>query len=444
MDWRLVLALGAAAFVVCSAARGAPPDLMDVYRAAQIGDPALRAAQSTLGIARQKLPEARASLMPVVSLNGNINSTQAATQFTETPVIDRDANARSWTLQLTQPIFRLGNFLANRQVDFVIASAEAQFEQAKQDLIVRVSQAYFEINTAQDAIGAAEAQVLALSQQLGQVTQGVKFGTKSTTDIDDTNARLGSARAQLVSAQNDLENARSDLQKITGSTYAAISPLKPSAILEQPMPRDVQAWVDQARDNHPLVQAGIASLEAARYDVQRAQAEHLPTFDLVVSSGHNFTNHSLTTPDDYSTHGIQHQIGVQITVPLFAGGAVVTKIAQASLNVEKTDADLEAARRSAASDAQRAYAGVLSALAQVDALDIAVRSGINAVKGNEAGFHIGVRTNVDVLNAQQQLYAARRDLSKARYDGLLQGVKLKAAAGILGESDLMALNAMFH
>ena len=433
-----------AALLFCSPAICAAPDLVEVYHAAQIGDPALRAAQATLEIARQKLPEARAGLMPVVALSGNINSTSGATQFDQVPVIQRDASIRSWTLQLTQPLFRVGNFIANRQAEFVVASAEAQFEQAQQDLIVRVAQAYFAINVAQDAIAAADAQLAALEQQLAQVTQGVRFGTKATTDVDDTNTRLASARAQRVSVQNDLEDARADLQKITGAFYASLAPLRSDSALQRPVPTDVQAWIDQSRDSNPVVRAEVAALETARMDVQRAQAEHLPTFDLVVSSGHSFQSHSLTTPDDYSTHGVQHQIGVQINVPLFAGGAVVAKVAEARGNLDKTDADLETARRGVAADAQRAFAGVLNGLAQVEALDVAVRSGANALKGNEAGFKLGVRTNVDVLNAEQQLFAARRDLSKARYEVLLQGIKLKASAGILAEADLLALDTLFH
>jgi outer membrane protein len=428
----------------CGTSFAAAPDLIDIYRAAQASDPTLRAAQATLDIGRQKLPEARAGLFPVVALNGNINSTSASTQFGQAPAIQRDASDRSWTLQLTQPLFRAGNFIANRQADFIVASAEAQFDLARQDLIVRVVQAYFAVNVAQDAIAAADAQVAALQQQLAQVTQGVKFGTKATTDVDDTNTRLASARAQRVSAQNDFEDARADLQKIVGALYPTLASLRLEAALPRPTPMDVQEWIDQSRQSNPAVRANVAALEAARLEVDRAQAEHLPTFDLVANSVRSNQSHNLTTPVDYSTHAAQHQIGVQISVPLFAGGAVVAKVAQARGGLDKADADLETARRSAASDAQRAFAGVLNGMAQADALEVAVASGTNAVKGNEAGFRVGVRTNVDVLNAQQQLFAARRDLSKARYDVLLQGIKLKAAAGILEEADLLALNTLFH
>lgn len=437
-------ASAAAAAWLCAVAHAAPPGLLDIYRAAVLGDPTLRAAQATLDIARQKLPEARAGLMPVVGLTGNINSTGAATQYTGMPPVQRDAGNRAWTLQLTQPIWHLGNFIAPRQAEYAIVGAEAQFEQARQDLAVRVATAYFAINEAQDAIVAADAQVVALREQLNQVTEGMKHGAKSKTDIDDTTTRLASAQAQRVAAENDLETARADLQRITGERVASLAALKPDASLAEPEPAEATSWADQARANHPAVRALAASLEVARFDVQRAQAEHLPTFDLVVTSSHSNSTHNLTSFEDYATHSVQHAVGVQVNVPLFAGGSVVAKVTQARLGLDKADADLEAARREAAADAQRAFAGLVAALAQARALDVAVSSGVDALKGNQAGFRVGVRTNVDVLNAEQQVYATRRDLSKARYDALLQGLKLRAAAGILDETDLQALDALFH
>jgi outer membrane protein len=435
--------LGAGLLVFSALANAAAPSLMDVYRTARDADPTLRSAQATLEITRQRVPEALAALMPAIALSGDLNSISASTQFTGEPLIQRDGHSRSWTLQLTQPLFRVANVIANSQAEHIVASAQAQFALAQQDLIVRVAQAYFAVNVAQDAIGAADAQTSALREQLKQVTEGVKYGTKAITDIDDTNTRLAGALSQRVAAQNDLEVARSELQKITGVVYPTLTPLAAAAALARPSPMDAQSWIDQAASNNPAVTAQVSALRVARLEVQRAQAGHLPTVDFVVSSGHSYNSHSLTTPADYATHGIQHQIGVQISVPIFEGGAVMAKVSEARGNVDKTDADLESARRSASSDAQRAFSGVLNGLAQVDALTVAVQSGVNALKGNEAGFRAGVRTNVDVLNAEQQLYAARRDLSKARYDVLLQGIKLKAAAGALSEADLGAVNSLF-
>ncbi len=418
--------------------------ILAVYHAAQASDPTLRAARATLDIALQKWPEARANLLPVVAISGGMNAVQATTSFSNLPPIARSGGENNWTLQLTYPLFRIDNVLANQQAPLVIASAQAQFEQAQQDLVLRVAQAYFAVNEARDAVTAADAQFDAMTQQLQEVSRGFQAGIRAVTDVDDTKARLGTAKAQQIGARNDLDNALSDLDKLSGIDDATLAKLDADVFLPAPQPPAIADWVAQARDNQPLVRAQRAALQAAAFDVDRARAGHLPTVDLVASVGHNFSNHSLTTPDDYSTKAAQHAVGVQVNVPLFAGGAVVVKVNQAEGALDKARADLEAASRSAASDAQHAYTGVTSGLAQVESLAVAVDSGASALAGNRAGFRVGYKTNVDVLNAEQQLYAARRDLSKARYDVLLQGMKLKAAAGILGEQDLAAIDSMLH
>ena len=415
-----------------------------MYHAAQASDPTLQAARFTLDIALQKWPEARANLMPVVGLSGGINAVEASTSFSNLPPIVRSGSENSWTLQLTYPLFRVDNLLANQQAPLIIESAEAQYEQAQQDLVVRVAQAYFAVNEARDAVTAADAQVDAMTQQLQEVSKGFNAGIRAVTDVDDTKARLGTAKAQQIAAHNELDNARADLGKLTEIDYAALAELNPNVSLPSPQPPEIADWVAQARENQPLVRAQRAAVEVASFDVDRARSGHLPTIDFVANVGHNFSNHSLTTPDDYSTKAAQHAVGIQVNVPLFAGGAVVVKVSQAESALNKARADLEAASRSAASDAQHAYTGVTSGLAQVESLVTAVEAGVSALAGNKAGFRVGYKTNVDVLNAEQQLYASRRDLSKARYDVLLQGMKLKAAAGILGERDLLALDSLLQ
>ena len=405
-------------------------------------DPTIASARFTLDGALQKFPQARAGLMPVVGLSGGINSTQAVTTFSGIPPIERTGGNNSWTLQLVQPLFRPDNVLANQQAPFFDENAQDTFEQAQQELLLRVAGAYFAVNEAQDAITAAEAGVAVMTRQLEEVTHGFDAGTRAISDVDDTRTRLASARALQIASRNDYDNACADLAALTGTQYRQLARLREDAALPAPQPADMSDWIDQARTNQPLVRAQIAAVRVSGFDVDRAQTGHLPTVDFVVSSGHSFSSHSLTTPDDYSTKAVQHVVGIQFNVPLFAGGAIVSRVTQAELALEKARADLEVARRGAASDAQRAYTGVISALAQVEALEVGVRSGASALKGNLAGFRVGYKTNVDVLNAQQQLYASQRDLSKSRYDVLLQGMKLKAAAGILGRQDVEAINGL--
>ncbi|MFZ6654755.1 TolC family outer membrane protein [Undibacterium sp. TJN19] len=417
---------------------------MDAYRSAQSSDPTLQSARYALESAQQKVPQARAGLLPVIAMTGNEGVTSAETTFSDVLPVDRNMKAWGWNLQLTQPLLRMGNVYAYRESGHLLTQAEAQFDQAQQELLLRVAQAYFGVIVAQDAIAAAEAQVAALIEQLAQVNRGFSLGTHAVTDVDDTKSRLGSARAQLVAAKNNLESAQADLEKVTGKVMDNMAGLQQGLTPSPPSPLDSRAWMDEARNNHPLVRAQRAALETAKETIKKNRSEHLPSVDLVANYGNNYTSRSLSTPSDYSTRVNQRQIGVQVTVPLYAGGAVNAKVAEAIANMKKAEADLEAASRQAATDARQAFAGVTNGLALIDSLNVAVESGLSAVKGNQAGYRLGIRVNIDVLNAQQQLFSAQKELSKARYDTLLQGLKLKAATGALGEGDLRAVNGMLR
>lgn len=436
------LSLVAALLLAPPVAGAQSADLMTALQAAQATDPTIRAARSTLELAQLKWPEARAALMPTVNLSGNLNTVSASTAFTGVSPIARNGDSHSLTLQLVQPLFRIDGVLANNQAPLVIENAQAQFDQARQDLLLRLAGAYFAINEATDALAEADAQVAAMERQLLEVTKGYEAGTRAVTDVDDTKARLGAAHAQQIAARGELQNTHADLERLTGVRYARLSALPEGISLPSPQPAQAQDWIDQARDGNPQVRAMRAAVEVARIDVSRAQAGHSPTVDLVMSVSRNYSNHSLTTPEDYSTKASQKEIGVQVNVPLFAGGAIVTRVNQAEVALEKARADLEAAQRDSATAAERAFNGVLANLAQVEALETSVRASENALKGNLVGFRVGYKTNVDVLNAEQQLYGARSSRSKARYEALLQGLKLKAAAGILGEQDLQGLAAL--
>jgi outer membrane protein len=417
-------------------------DLLDAYRLAQASDPTFAAARHALESVRQKIPQAQAALLPVVNITGNAGNNRASTVFSGADPVDREMQSWAWTLQLTQPLLRAGSYYSYEQSEFVVAQAAAQFEQAQQDLLLRVAQAYFGVIVAQDMIAASDTEVKALDEQLAQVKRGFETGTHSVTDIDETRARLGLARSQRVAALNDLESKRADLEKVTGQSLMQLAILQATALPTEPQPLDSRAWMEQARSNHPLVRAQRAALDAAQSDIKKNRSEYLPTLDLVASYGKNYASNSLTTPVDYSTRATTGQVGVQLTVPLFAGGATGSKVTESIANKDKAQAQLEAASRQAATDAQQAFAGVVNGLAQIEALNSAIESGQSAVKGNRVGYRLGIRINIDVLNAEHQLYTAQRDLSKARYDTLVQGLKLKAAVGTLGEAELVEVNAM--
>ena len=437
----LLLAIGG---LIAGTAVAQPADLMTALRAAQATDPTIRAARSTLDIALLKSPEARAGLFPAVNMTASTNATQAKTSFSGDPAIDRSGASYAVTLQLVQPLFRVDNFLATNQASLIVKSAQAQFEQARQDLLLRVAAAYFAVIEAKDVLADADAQVAAMERQLLEISKGFNAGIRAITDVDDTKSRLGAAKAQQIAARGEIANAQADLERLTDTRYAQLAALSDGVTLPSPQPARAQDWIDQARTDNPQVRACRANVEVARLDVSRARTGHLPTMDLVANIGRNYSHHSLTTPEDYGTRAAQKEVGIQVNIPLFAGGAIVTRVNQAEASLEKTRADLDAASRDAANLAQHAFSSVISDLAQVDALDVAVDASESALKGNQAGFRVGYRTNVDVLTAQQQLFSARSSRSKARYEALLQGLKLKAAAGILADADLETIAALMR
>ena len=418
--------------------------LLEVYRLAQNNDPTFEAARYTLVATQQKIPEARAGLLPTVNVSGNDSRTNATTTFNPSPTMTRDVHTWTWAIQLTQPLIRMQNLFAYQESEHVVEQATAQFAQAEQDLILRVAQAYFGVVSAQESIAAAEAQVKAMEEQLAQATHGYQAGTHTVTDVYEARSRRDLATSQLVGARNDLASKRADLEKIAGPVPYPLATLRPAVAVPRPQPNDVQAWASQAQENNPTVRAQKAALAVAEAEVSRNRAEYLPTLDLTASYGKNYSSGSLTTPTDYTTAVASQQAGIQLNIPIFAGGATNARVSEAIANKYKAQADMETARRQAATDARQAYAGIENGLSQVEALESAVDSSKSSVKGNRIGFGLGIRMNIDVLNAEQQLYTAKRDLAKARYDTLFQGLKLKAAAGILAEPDVAEISAQLE
>ena len=444
LDRRPVLLAVAVLTVLLANSPAWSANLLEVYRLARNNDPTFEAARYTLEAVQQKIPEARAGLLPTVNVSGNDLHNNASTTFDPAPTMTRDVRTWTWTLQLVQPLIRMQNLFAYQESGYIVEQATAQFDQAKQDLILRVAQAYFGVVSAQEGIVANEAQVKAMGEQLAQATHGYKAGTHAVTDVYEARSRLDLATAQLVAARNDLASKCADLEKITGPVSYPLATLRPAVAIPKPQPEDIQAWTNQALENNPTVRAQRAALAVAEAGVRRNRAEHLPTLDLTASHGKNYSSGSLTTPNDYTTAVTSQQIGVQLNFPIFAGGGTNARVTEAIANKSKARADMETARRQVAADARQAYAGIENGLSQVEALESTVDSSRNSVKGNRVGFGLGIRMNIDVLNAEQQLYTAQRDLAKARYDTLFQGVKLKAAAGILAEPDVTEISAQLE
>lgn len=434
--------IAAAAWMLLTAASAGATDLMQAWQLARTADPVLSAAQHSLEMAEQRVPQARAGLLPTVNLNAGANRQTGLASFDDAPGVRREPTARNWSLQLAQPLYKPQNWAALQQAQAQLRQAEQQFRLAEQEAMVRLAQAYFDVLFAQESTVVARAQVEATAQQMQLAKRNFEVGMTTVTDVHEAQSRFQLARSQSVAADGELEQRQAELERILGKALPGLARLRADVALPSPRTGDVQALMSLAQAQHPEVLLSQAGLDAAQLEVTRQRAGHWPTLELTVHRTGNFSAGSLSTPADTQVRSVGNQVGVQFSLPLFAGGATAARVREASAALEKAQSDLLAARRRAAALARQAHAAWLQGRAQAEALAAAVTASRSQVEASQIGYRIGTRINIDVLNAQQQLYAAQRDLFKARSDTLLQSLRLKAATGDLHDDALLSLNAL--
>jgi len=436
-------ALAAVVLFAASARLGAV-DLLQVYRDAKGHDAQYAAARHALDAGREKLVQGRALLLPTVGLAANATSTRIEGYFRNSGLAPalRDLHGYGYTLNLSQPIYRPQNVAARDQAELQVRQAESVFGQASQDLLLRVAQAYFDVLAAEDTLALVRAQKAAIAEQLEQARRNFEVGTATITDTHEAQARFDLATAQEIAAQNELETRRRALAQLTGRDYPALRPLRPDVKLSRPDPDDMQRWAELAERQSFPVLIQEAAREIAALEAQRQRAGHLPTLDLVASWGRSSQSGSaqVLTGPSLSSLTTTGQIGLQLALPLYQGGAISSREREAAAAHEKAKQDYEAARRQAALSARQLYLAVASGIAQIAALEQALVSSQTALESNKLGYEVGVRINIDVLNAQQQVFATRRDLALARYNTITNHLRLKAAAGALTEKDLEEVN----
>jgi len=419
-------------------------DLLETFRAAQANDPLFAAARATMQAGQEKLPQGRALLLPSISLNANSTFNDQTTQYQGTapfPSGNNRYNSHGYGVNLTQPLFRQQNWLSYSEAELQVAQTEAQFRIAEQDLILRVAQAYFDVLIAQDSVQLAEAQKTAISEQLEQAKRNFEVGSATITDTHEAQARYDLTVAQQIAAQNSLEIKKRTLQQLINAMPQDLRHLGKEFRLEAPQPADMEKWVDDAQLNSLQLAIAQAGAEIAEKEVARNRGGHYPTVDLVANYSQNNANGGSFGVGSDNT---SKSVGVQLNLPLFQGGAVNSKWREAEANRERARQELENTRRSIALQTRQAYLGVVSGIAQVKALQQALTSSESVLEASKLGQEVGVRTNLDVLNAQQQLYATRRDLYQAEYSYLLSQLRLKAAVGSLGEESLNKVNRALH
>jgi outer membrane protein len=416
-------------------------DLLQVYQQALANDATFASARASAAAGRERITQGRSGLLPTVAISGDI--TKNDTEFRVWNNTGRDSsNLRTNEIQiaLTQPLFRWDRWQTYQQSKLQQAIAEAQFAQAQQDLITRVAQAYFDVLSAQDTLESTRAQKVATTEQLASAKRNFEVGTQTITDTHEAQAAYDLVVSQELAAVNDLENKKTALQAIIGTPPAALATLRTGVNLKAPEPVNVDQWVSAAENQNYAVTVAQLSLESARRDISKNRAGHYPTLDLTAASLHRDLN-GQTVQSGKTTN---NSIALQYSIPIFSGFAVTSRVRESIALEDKARNDLEANRRNAALTARQSFLGVNTGLAQVKALEAAEVSSNSALESNKLGYQVGVRINIDVLNAQRQLYQTQTDLARARYNTILSGLKLKAAAGSLREDDLQPINALLQ
>jgi outer membrane protein len=414
-------------------------DLLQVYKEALANDAQYASARASLAAGEERVTQGRSGLLPTLGASGSYSRTQTDTIVGPTTISSPNSSSNGYSVALTQPLFRWANWESYQQGKLSTAAAEAQFSQAQQDLIVRVAGAYFDVLASQDALESVRAQKAAITEQLAAAKRNFEVGTATITDTHEAQARYDLAVAQELAAQNDLDIKRTALQQIIGKPPADLAILRPGVKLTAPEPAVVDKWVQSAEQQNFGVVAQQLALDIAQREIGRNRAGHMPTVDLYARRDHS-NGFSAAIPGTATS--TSNSVGVQWSIPLFSGFAVTSKVRESIALEDKARADLENTRRTAAQGARQAFLGVTSGLAQVKALEAAEVSSQSALDSNKLGYQVGVRINIDVLNAQQQLYQTRRDLAKARYDTIVSGLRLKSAAGTLKEDDLVQVNGL--
>lgn len=409
--------------------------LSDLYREARLNDPVYAAAQAQRDAVETLVPQALGQLLPNASASlmrsqNDTSNTYATQQGDVRRSYDYVQNLGS--LNLSQAVFRPQAWIGLAQAKVQVRQAEAQLRLAEQDLILRLSQAYFEVLLAEDNVILAQEQKAAITEQLKQAKRYFEAGVGTITDINEAQARHDTIQAQEIAAQNTQEVKVRALEQVVGDTYRALDRLGPRLQLETPMPDKVEDWIEFAYANNPYLKASEAAFEVAEKEVYKNAAAHLPTVDIVASRSHN-QNPSYSLIDNVLWTST---IGVQVAFPLFTGGTTQGRVMQSGALKERARHELESARRSTVLGTRQEFLNVHSGVAQVKALEQAVKSNEVALYSARRGQEAGVRTSFDVLNAQQLLFAAKRDLAQARYGYVNSRLKLRSAAGLLGEEDV--------
>ncbi|HZO21410.1 MAG TPA: TolC family outer membrane protein [Steroidobacteraceae bacterium] len=450
-----IAALLAASLFVTGAAHA--KDLVGVYEDALQNDPQIRQANANRLASREARPQAWASLLPQLSaLASRQQDKQSGTQgflnfdpvtgtyFALPTPFGLNSTQKTWSVNLRESLFSWSNWMTLKEADRQVAEAEATYLAAQQNLILRVAQAYFNVLSAQDGLDANQASLEAIQRQLDQADKRFEVGLIAITDVQEAKAARDTAAAAVIAAKRTLATAGDQLSEVTGQKYDRLSKPGEDMPLTPPEPASEEKWVDASMDQNPTLLSSRLAADVARDNVRVAFGGHLPTLDLIASKSRTQTSSDESVlgsnPFTLDSNVNDRQYTLQITVPIFSGGLTQSRVRQSQYEWIAAKEQVVQSSRATERQARDAYLGVISGIARVQALRQALQSSETALKATEAGYEVGTRTAVDVLNARRTLVQAQTDYAGSRYDYIVSVIQLRLAAGSLSRNDVAEIN----
>jgi len=447
--------------LACAAPPALGTDLAEVYQRALQNDPIIREAEANRLATMESKPQARAVLLPQLEASAGYDKTDRDQQ-SRSLITDPDTGqiefplfrttskpeTTTWDVTLRQSVFRWESWVTLRRADREVAQAEIDYQAAQQDLILRTAERYFNVLAAKDTLTAAEATYEALGRQLEQAEKRFEVGLIAITDVQDSKAAYDSATASVIEAKRNLATQQEFLRELTGESFNVLARPGEDLPLNPPDPADQDAWVDMAMDQNLRLGSSRLAADITRDDISLQRGGHYPSLDLVLSRGNRNTDSTVTfldaperppQPGDSETDDTS--ISLQLTFPIYSGGATSSRVRQAEYRHRAARERLERTARETEREARDAFLGVMAEMSRVQALKQAVESARVALQATEAGYEVGTRTTVDVLDARRRLFEAETNYARSRYDYLLNVLRLKLAAGTLDPTEVAAVNA---
>ena len=417
--------------------------LVDMYDTAREFDATFKGAQYQVQAARMRILQAQAKLGMNVNLNANVslNNGGYSKPSSSSYAGNHSYANQTGTVTGTQQLYKPGNNIEVAQTELQMQQIEAQLQAAEQDLMVRLSQAYFDVLAAKDNLTFIQAQMKAVAEQLASAKRNFEVGTATITDTREAQASYDLSRAQEIASQNDLLVKKMALEQLVGKSDLSPKSVSLTAKPLAPQPERVENWVGLSEGQNPSVKQLRTALEIADLEVRKAQTGLKPTVEAQLSYSYSNANGAI----NYSSTDIRYGVAtgaVVLNFPLYTGKSLDNRVREAMSLKQKAEADLDATARNVAQSARSAYFGVMSGISQVSALQAAELSSQSALDANKLGYNVGVRININVLDAQSKLYDTKAKLAKARYDVLVGLLKLRQVSGVLNIEDLQNVNTL--